>query len=322
MDNNIEDKKVIARILFEGDNHLCSKHYGSHIDYPQESLHYYKKITDLAEKIGATHIIGLGDFTYGKFGTLEYRMAVENEIRRRNDITQHNYYMVKGNHDSSSTGMTEYEYYTLKGDIRPSTDLEFIGSKIFMIDYGDWENKEIDTIDGNNIIATHGYFVFNGCTMPPYGNAITLNNFERWKGVQLILCGHIHNEHIIKGVISDNETGNNTLVHYLPCLARPSYTPGLMPEVGTVDILEIYEDGDTNFYKESVPLMPLEKSFNIQKMEYDEAHRENIHVDVTDIVEKLNSYERGVGSPEQVIMAMENVEMKYRMKAIELLKSV
>ena len=55
----------LARILVYGDLHLSSKNYGSHNNYPKETLDILRLITDKASEIQATHIVGLGDFADG-----------------------------------------------------------------------------------------------------------------------------------------------------------------------------------------------------------------------------------------------------------------
>lgn len=114
----------LATILIYGDIHLNSKNYGGHKDYANESLGYFQKITETAQEIGATHIIGLGDFTFSRFHTLEYRSKVEDELEKQYKLTNGNRFELKGNHDVAGYGMTEYEYYVEKGLLRPSTNLQ------------------------------------------------------------------------------------------------------------------------------------------------------------------------------------------------------
>ena len=40
------------RIMFTGDDHLSSRNYGGHYNYPKESLHYFNLLTDIAKKYG------------------------------------------------------------------------------------------------------------------------------------------------------------------------------------------------------------------------------------------------------------------------------
>ena len=112
----------LARILIYGDIHLSSKNYGAHKDYPRESLHYFREISRVMKERQATHLIGLGD-SYGRFNTLEYRLAVEKEL-----IEQYNF--VKGNRFElkepwyAGYGMTEYQYYIEKVYLRGSTNFK------------------------------------------------------------------------------------------------------------------------------------------------------------------------------------------------------
>ena len=59
---------IVARIGIYGDLHLHSRNYGAHINYPKETLHYLRIITELTESEGLTHLIGLGDLTFGREG--------------------------------------------------------------------------------------------------------------------------------------------------------------------------------------------------------------------------------------------------------------
>ena len=110
----------IGKILIYGDIHLSSKNYGGHRDYARESLEYFKKITEAVEKHNISCLIGTGDFTFGRFHSLEYRKAVEDELEKQFKLTNGNRYELKGNHDSATYGMTEYEYYTYKGLLKKS----------------------------------------------------------------------------------------------------------------------------------------------------------------------------------------------------------
>ena len=85
----------LARILIYGDIHLSSRNYGGHRDYPNESLSYFKDITRYTEELKATHLIGLGDFTFNRFNTLEYREKVERELNKQFELVSGNRYELK-----------------------------------------------------------------------------------------------------------------------------------------------------------------------------------------------------------------------------------
>ena len=319
-----ESANILARILITGDSHLSSRNYGAHQNYPKETLHYFRLTTDMAKELGATHYIGLGDFTYGRFHSLEYREEVEKILQEQYEITNGNRWEIKGNHDEASYGKTEYEYYKGRGMIRGSEYIKIGNVNINMVDYGKYNetNVVLGGEDEINVILTHGYFVFNNTQMPAYGDPIYLDNFEEWCGVDYIICGHIHQEHIFDGYISNSEGKSHPcVVHYLPCLSRPAYLGELTPEVGRVVLLTIYDNGTMKYDMIDVPLLPIEQSFNLALKEKKKKHSEYVHVDVSDVVKQLASHQRTIGNPEDIIMAKADIPEKYRIKAVDLLKN-
>jgi predicted phosphodiesterase len=317
------EKDVLAKVLIYGDSHLSSKNYGAHQNYPIETLYYLNKVTELAEKNKVDCLIGTGDLTYGRFHTLEYRNKVEQLLQRQFELTHGHRYEIKGNHDKASYGMTEYEYYLNRGMFKGSTYMKIGNVNINMVDYEDYEDADVvlGGEDEINVIITHGYFCFEDSNMSVYGVPVMLDNFDKWYGVDYIICGHIHQEHMIQGTIknSDGEF-HDCVVHYLPCLSRPSYHEGSNPEVGTVVQLTIYSDNTMQYDLIDVPLLPLEQSFNLAMKEKRKEHAESIKVDVSDVVNQLASHKRMVGNPEDIIMSKTDLPEKYRVKAVKLLK--
>lgn len=312
---------VIAKIMVFGDSHLSSKNYGGHRNYPEESLFYLNKMTEIAEEQGVTHMIGLGDLTYGRFHTIEYREKVDEILVKQRELTCGNRYELMGNHDIATYGKTERDYYVKRGLIRPSENIQIGAVNINMVDFGKYNDTDvIIEEDKINMVLTHGYFIFEDTQLPNYGNPVYLDNFEKWYGVNYIICGHIHNEHRLSGRIIKDGRSVDTLVHYLPCLSRPSYTPELLSDTGTIVILDIMDDGTMQYNYLDVPLWDIAKSFNVAMIEKKKQHKESVAVDITDVVQRLNNHERVIGNPEDIISSMNNVDIKYRLRAIELLK--
>lgn len=321
MSSQEQSDKLIAKVLVYGDIHLSSKNYGSHREYPMESLTFFRNITQRAKEIRATHIIGTGDLTYGRFNTLEYRKQVEKELEEQNEITNGNRFEVEGNHDSASYGMTEYEYYIDKGLLKPSTKLALGNANITMINYGESGKTEIITPDAShtNIVIMHDFFKFSDSNIADYGKAMILDSFEPWYGVDYVIGGHIHNWEVFKGSIAKNGIAYPTVVHYLGCPNRPAYRPGSMQDTGNYAIISVYEDR-TEYDVDVFPLWDIAKSFNLEAKEERENHTEQKRVDVSDIVHRLDAHKRVVGEPSEVIMALENIKLEYREKAVQLLK--
>lgn len=317
-------REVIARVLKYGDIHLSSKDYGAHRDYPKESLYYFEKIVQMAEEYNVTHMIGAGDMSYGRFNNLEYRLAVENLFDRANKQTNHNHYMVAGNHDRDTHGMSEFEYYIQRGIIKPSTNLQLGVLNISMVDYKAHNKTQILPVTENtiNVVVAHDYFKFADTQLPNYGNsAIMLEELEQWYGVDYLICGHVHNYELFQGLMVKGNVGHRMVVCYLGCMARPSYIEGGMQDVGHVALFTVYNDGTVEVDFPEIQLWPLEQSFNLEQRAAKKEKKEMHHVDVSDIVQTLNSHTRTIGDPEEIIMSRTDIELKYREKAVELLRS-
>ena len=316
----------LARVLIYGDIHLSSKNYGAHVDYPSESLHYFRLITEKAKELKATHLVGLGDFTFGRFHTLEYRSAVEKELNKQYDLVAGNRYELKGNHDSATYGMTEYEYYIDKGLLKPSNNLKIGNVNISMVDNGMFHKAEI--IDPSkdeeiNVVLAHNYFKFKDTRLPEYGKAIELDNFTRWFGVDYLIVGHIHNTEMFEGLVVKEGQGHPMVVHYPGCLTRPSYREGHMDLQGELVMLTIRDNGEMQYDILDIDLWDLDKSFNLalKAEEKQKKVEKEERVDISDIVQSLNLHERNVGNPEDIIESMDGVDPKYKKKAIQLLKA-
>lgn len=312
---------MIAKILIYGDIHLCSKNYGGHNNYPQESLEYFRNITKTAEEMGVTHIIGLGDLTFGRFNSLEYRKEVEDELIKQYNLTKGNRFELKGNHDSATYGMTEYEYYVEKGLIKPSTNLQIGKLNLSMIDNGQIGKTQIIPADPNkiNVLLVHDYVKFEDTDLPNYGEATILNNMGDWFGIDFIIAGHIHGRSLFEGYIISNAQSHKTFVHYPGCPCRPAYIKNRIQTDSSYAILTVDDNGEVNYQIHVFELWPVEKSFNLAALAAEKEAKELKHIDVSDIAENLNKHERIAGDPEEIIMSLTNFDLAQRQAAIELL---
>lgn len=316
----------LARILIYGDIHLSSKNYGAHKDYPRESLHYFREISRVMKERQATHLIGLGDFSYGRFNTLEYRLAVEKELIEQYNFVKGNRFELEGNHDSAGYGMTEYQYYIEKGYLRGSTNFKVGNVNISMIDYGKTKSTNILTpgVEGElNVVLAHDFLKFDDTQMPDYGKALRIEDLTHWYGVDYLICGHVHNKEAFEGLMVDGTNGHRMMVHYVGCLTRPSYREGHMDEIGNVVLLTVYDNGEMKYEVVDIPLWSLEDTFNLdaKAAQKEKKAEKEARVDISDIVSELAGHERNVGNPEDIIAAMQGVPDKYKEKAISLLKA-
>ena len=316
---------IIARVGIYGDIHLSSKNYGAHKDYPAESLYCFNKIAETCENKQLTHLICCGDFTFGRFHSLEYRNAVDQALARMHKQTSGNHFVLCGNHDVAGYGLVERDYYIEKGLIRPSQNMTLGNVNFTMVDYDKHETHEpniIDSEDQVNILVTHDFFKFSNTQLPNYGKAIILDEFSKWFGADYIACGHVHKIINFSGYITKENNVHECIVHYLGCMTRPSFRDGHMDNVGQVLIFTIYDNGELDCDIENIPLWSLDDSFNLEVKQKQQAKKEEkaARVDISDVVKQLDSHDRNVGNPEDIIKGLTDIDEKYKNKAIELLK--
>ena len=309
---------IVARIGIYGDTHLCSKNYGGHKDYATESLNYYRKVIDLAEAKGVTHLVCLGDFAQNRFHALEYRLKVEHELARARDLVNGNHYCICGNHDIATFGMTERDYYIQRGLFKESENLTFKGLNLYMADYRKETEIELPAKDRVDIILAHNFFRFKSTELPQFGEAIELDNFEQWYGADIIFTGHIHLTSSYSGNIIKGDKAHKALVFNVGCPCRMSYEKK-MQEVGDVIYICVYDTGEVKIEKDQFELLPLEESFNLVDKETKDKLQKLKHADVSEIAAQLDNHTRFAGNPIDIINSLD-VEQKYKDKAISLLK--
>ena len=172
----------------------------------------------------------------------------------------------------------------------------------------------------------HDYFTFSDTKLPDYGKAKNLDRFEKWFGVQHIIGGHIHNPEIFDGVIikevDGQPVGFRTMVDYLGSLSRPQYREGHTKEVGYLLLITVYDNGEYKYDRMEIKLPSLAETFNLSMKEKERQLKESKEgrVDISDIVHNLDEHERSIGNPEDIILSLEGVDERYKLKAIELLK--
>lgn len=315
----------LARLGIYGDIHLSSKNYGAHRDYPKESIDYFNKIAEVARKYKLTHLFGGGDFSFGRFHTLEYRESVDNILKEIHEITNGNHYMICGNHDKASYGLVERDYYISKGLLKPSTNMSIGNLNITMVDYGKYNEVDANIINNEenvNLVLAHDFFKFKDTSVANFGKAVELDKFDKWFGADYLVCGHIHKIIDFNGYISKGNEQHKLHVSYLGCMTRPAYREGYLDDYGRMLIITVYDNGKVHIENEIIPLWDIADSFNLEVKQKEKKIKEEkqSRIDISDIVKQLNSHERNVGNPEDIISAMVGVDEKYKEKAIKLLK--
>lgn len=325
-------EKPLAILMAVGDSHLDSHNYGYHLDYPKEVLYYEELFNKFAEAEGVTHYIHTGDFVNNRDFTLAYRAKVDEILIARKQLIESRggeVIHIRGNHDISGKSVTEYDYYAQRGLFVPAIakpELMIKNSKGQTVlhaafrDYGD--TAGIIPTGITNIVFTHGHFAFSqvleGDDMPMYGQPTKISNKRDWEGVDYLICGHIHTEHVQRGQIC----GHSCTIHYLPCMARPAYIkryeegPNAVRD-GAVDLIKVYEDR-VEIERVPIPFLDNKVCFNMERIMNDAAKLEMSIVDkdrreaLKSMAEELQQYENRETDPIVQIMSLPNTQDKHK----------
>lgn len=310
------------KLLIHGDIHLSSKNYGSHINYPKESLDCYETITEALKSEDCGILVGLGDLTYGRFHDLDYRLKVENLFNRQNELTNGEKYELKGNHDKMTTGKSEWEFYYEKGVFKNPDYLDVGCVRFHFVNHGE-EGRDLQ-IDKTrqNVVFAHNFFKYSNNLTPIYGEGIHLDRFAKWKDVDFIICGHIHDVMKLGGFIISGENGEERKeipVYYLGSLPRPSYKKEGLDTIGNLMTIDC-SGTEMKIEIIELELPPIEEVFMVANLEKDDTSKEP-KIDVSDIVKELAEHNRIVGDPEAIIDRLNVFSLDVRNKAKELYRS-
>ncbi|GHU93235.1 hypothetical protein FACS1894208_02350 [Clostridia bacterium] len=261
------------RILVYGDIHLSSRKRTNRNNYPDESLHYFKFVTEQAEQLDVDCIVGLGDFSYGDFNNLKFRAIVEELLDRQVTQTHGERYELQGNHDISNVGLSERDFYVERGKIKEAKG-SFRGeyATVSLLNYGDAAlyssdgGQSLETNpDKTNIVLCHDFLRFQDSKISGYGNAgYTIEGLPGLNGVDWFVCGHIHD------MLSDRSGGR--VLFYPGAMARPVAKGAIMEKAALVLIDTDSADDTVQIYE--VELLPVEESFDLQRIARGKADKE------------------------------------------------
>lgn len=322
----------IAILMAVGDSHLDSDNYGYHLDYPKEALYYEELFNHIAETEHVTHYVHAGDFVMHKDFSLAYRAKVDAILTARKQLIESRggeVIHIRGNHDISGKSVTEYDYYAQRGLFVPAAEKPELliknsqGQTVLHAAFRDYKDTAGFIPTGiTNIMFAHGHFAFDrvleGNDMPNYGQAIKISNKRDWEGIDYLICGHIHTEHVMRGQIC----GHSCTVHYLPCMSRPAYLKRFEegPEAvreGCIDLIKVYEDR-VEIERVPIPFLDNKVCFNMERIMNDAAKLEMSMVNkdrqeaLKSMAEELQQYEKRETDPVQQIMTLPNTQDKHK----------
>lgn len=190
-------------IITIGDTHLSDNNYGRHKDYANDCRILMGRVADAVENYAkkldggkAYRVVLLGDFADTRFSHLEFRIEVENFLKRLSAVCE-KLYCLKGNHDEASGSMTELDYYTSRGFIDKHPAEEEVGGKVVRyVDYIRDTEECAEAHEGENVevIFTHNALAAGENNL---FSSVDVSKLDAPK-LRVGIMGHIHGEMYFK----------------------------------------------------------------------------------------------------------------------------
>ena len=217
----------MSKILIIGDLHITDSYVATHNDYWQECVDFIVRITREIQDKDITHLVFTGDLVGLREKNFKQRdslMFFMMALKKWNELTKGNVYSVIGNHDVGGK-TTDFDLFENIGLIKTTRTLgcnylDVDRLRIHLINYGE-ENEAIILGGNDNIAVTHADIQVTGKTTWWYPSAVRfeLDSMLNWKGIEMIIAGHIHNPSI--KMVSTDIDGKNCDLFYLGCPMRP-----------------------------------------------------------------------------------------------------
>ena len=267
-------KKTVA---FVGDLHFYDGVSKSHNNYYANCLDCMHRYTEEFESSKPDYILLAGDIVglseritrsrLGLFALITY-------LRKWSEICGGNLYAISGNHDyTKGESMSDFDLLTSLGIIKTVRNLDVLGLRIHMIDYGK-EREEIDFAqDKHNIALMHANLQIDGLTTWFHADeGIQLAQLRNLKGVELVACGHIHNPS--PRMVSTSIEGESCSLLYLGCASRPKRKD--IWNVVHVLYADCEDTGDVNYRVGEIKLRDYTEIFTEKAIELNSEEPEDV----------------------------------------------
>lgn len=267
-------KKTVA---FIGDLHFYDGVSKSHNNYYANCLDCMHRYTEELQSSKPDYILLAGDLvglaervTRSRLGLF----SLINYLRIWSDICGGNLYSIAGNHDyTKGESMSDFDFLSSLGIIKTARNLDILGLRVHMIDYGK-EREDIDlAVDKHNVAFMHANLQIDGLTTWFHADeGIQLAQLHNLKGVELAVCGHIHNPS--PRMVSTSIDGINCSLMYLGCATRPKRKDTW--SVVHVLYADCSDTGDVDFRVGEVQLEDYTKVFTEKAIELNSDEPEDV----------------------------------------------
>jgi len=212
------------KTLIVGDLHVSDKYSGKHVDYAQNSIDAMSMIIDEVRNNNITHLFFLGDLVgVGDsdkwLRSREFLLFTMQWLQELNRLTDGNVYSVTGNHDMDGK-LTDFNVFSTLGYIKQPSHVDLGEARFHIVNYGD-EHRRIDVaVSKYNVALTHANLQVEGLTnWFRADGGIGLSTLNNFKGVNLVVGGHIHNPS--PRIITTSIDGEEISIFYPGNITRP-----------------------------------------------------------------------------------------------------
>ena len=214
----------MKRVAFLGDLHFYDGQTKSHEDYFTNCRHCMDLYTKELETSKPDYIVLSGDIVGLSERVMRTRIGLSiliSYLKMWSDLCNGNLYSVAGNHDyAKGESLSDFDLLVQLGIIKRAKFIDIYGLRVHMIDYGN-EREPIEFAENrHNIACMHANLQIDGMTTWFHADeGIALSSLRNLKGVELAVCGHIHNPSPRVVTTSIEDSSINLL--YLGCPTRP-----------------------------------------------------------------------------------------------------
>lgn len=216
----------MEKVMVFGDWHVTDKVSKRHVDYKSNCIkrlqECYQMVLDHKPKI----VIFVGDLVgieaHDKnVMTLEFQAFLTIILNKIKEAVNGELYLIWGNHDEGAS-MTDAQFFVLTGLFKRAEYIDLGVSRIHLVDYGDEKKKLPIKEEGYNVVVAHNEFFIGRETRWFFNSSkgMELADMTQWKGVDLVLSGHIHlpSPKLLTTSIGDHKVS----LFYLGCQTQPN----------------------------------------------------------------------------------------------------
>lgn len=212
------------KVAFVGDLHFYDGQTKAHKDYYMNCRACMDAYTAEFEATKPDYIFLSGDLIGLSERVMRTRLGLSifiSYLKMWSKICNGNLYSIAGNHDyTKGESMSDFDLLVMLGLVKQAPHVDIAGMRVHLINYGaEREEIELD-VSKHNIALMHANLQIDGYTNWFHADeGIALSSLRNLKGVELAICGHIHNPSPRSCSTSIEDQGIS--LFYLGCATRP-----------------------------------------------------------------------------------------------------